>query len=68
MASPNNTPDVVTTNCRKRLNQVERDLQGVVHDLHELYIYHGIDNRLANDVLSQVRTLISQVRQRVVPQ
>lgn len=62
-----NSPDVVTTEVRKKLVQIERDLQGVVHDLHELYVYHTIDNRLANDVLRQTRELICQVRQRLRP-
>lgn len=62
-----NTPDVVATDCRKRLFEIDVELGEIARDLHSLYCNQGIDNRLAKDVLEQVRVLIAQVRVRLRP-
>jgi len=51
---------------RRALKSAEAALGDAVNDLRNGYVYNGVDNNLAGDVLDQTRQLVARTRERLI--
>lgn len=55
-------PELDLIKVRKDLHEIQRLMGEVQHELHNGYIYRGIDNRFARDMIEHTRTQLSRIR------
>lgn len=62
----NRIPNLNLVKVRKALYMAEQALGEAVNDLRNGYVYNGVDNNLAGDVLDQARQLVTRTKHRLI--